>query len=99
MTAKNPLLIDHASGHVETLPPTKNQRYRSKLETVQDVRRELAKLYRETRSGLIDPSDATKLGWLLGEVRKTIELETKLNEPPAIDSNRPMTLAEFYTSK
>jgi hypothetical protein len=67
------LIIDGATGEVESLAPVKGQRYRCKLDTADDVRRELAKLYRETRSGLIEPADSTKMGWLLGEVRKAIE--------------------------
>ncbi len=90
------VIIDGSTGEVERLPPAKTQRYRAKLDTVQDVRRELAKLYRETRSGLIDPADATKLGWLLGEVRKTVELENKANDPQSEGGTRPMTLADFY---
>lgn len=67
------LIIDGTTGELESIPPIKDLRYRCKLETADDVRRELAKLYRETRSGLIEPADSTKMGWLLGEVRKAIE--------------------------
>ncbi len=68
------VLIDGFTGEIEsTLPPPKNARYRCQLDTVNDVKRELAKLYREARSGLVPTGDATKLGWLLGEIRKTIE--------------------------
>jgi hypothetical protein len=67
------VIIDGSTGEVESLAPAKGQRYRCKLDTADDVRRELAKLYRETRSGLIEPADSTKMGWLLGEVRKAIE--------------------------
>ena len=80
MNIQSQVIIDSASYEVDGLPPGKNPRYRCKLDTAEDVRRELAKLYRESRSGLIDPSDATKLGWLLGELRKTIELEQKTSE-------------------
>ena len=52
MNDDSPVIIDHASGQLEHLPLEKNQRYQAKLNTIQDVRRELAKLYRETRSGL-----------------------------------------------
>lgn len=68
------VLIDGFTGEIEsTLPPQKNKRYRCELDTANDVKKELAKLYREARSGLVATSDATKLGWLLGEIRKTIE--------------------------
>ena len=77
------LVIDNATGELAPLPPEKNARYRCKLDTAGDVKRELAKLYREARSGLIDPAEATKLGWLLGEVRKTIEVEQKTIDAPS----------------
>jgi|GEM_PF-2421615 len=80
MSEQTNLIIDSTSHEANGLPSIKNVRYRCKLDTAEDVRREIAKLYRETRSGLLDPSDATKLGWLLGELRKTIELEQKTSE-------------------
>jgi hypothetical protein len=40
-----------------------------------DVRREQAKVYREARGGTIDKAEAAKLVWMLGEIRKSIELE------------------------
>ena len=73
MNDESPVIIDATSGDIETLPPSKTARYRCKLDTAIDVQRELAKLYRECRSGIIDPADATKMGWLLGEIRKAIE--------------------------
>ena len=95
MNNETMVIIDQKSGDVETIPLEKNQRYRAKLDTVPDVRRELAKLYRETRSGLIDPADATKLGWLLGEVRKSIELESRLIESKSIGEQVPMVITRI----
>lgn len=40
-----------------------------------DVRREMAKLYREARGGALDATRAAKLVWMLGEMRRTIEVE------------------------
>ncbi|MEI8572630.1 hypothetical protein U737_07700 [Methylomonas sp. LW13] len=68
-----PVEIDGKTGEVETLPPQKGQRYRCKLDTMQDVRREMAKVYREARSGVVDVQDATKLTWCLQAVGKVIE--------------------------
>jgi hypothetical protein len=48
----------------EVLNPTPRPR-RIRLETVRDVRRELHGLYREARSGKLDPSVATRLAYLL----------------------------------
>jgi hypothetical protein len=73
MANKFPVEIDGATGEVETLPPAKGQRYRCKLDTLQDVKREMAKVYRESRSELIDPAAATKLVWVLQAVSKVIE--------------------------
>jgi hypothetical protein len=73
MSDREPVIIDGITGDVETMPPQNGKRYRCQLDTANDVKKELAKLYREARSGLVATSDATKLGWLLGEIRKTIE--------------------------
>jgi hypothetical protein len=74
MSNQNPVIIDGATGECETMPPQKGKRYRCELSTIQDVRREQAKVYRECRSDMIDAQTGTKLTWMLGELRKTIEL-------------------------
>ena len=73
MTNKHPVLIDAATGAVCDLPPRKSTRYRAKLDTMQDVKREMAKIYREARSGVVDVQDGTKLVWMLQAVAKVIE--------------------------
>lgn len=73
MANKYPVEIDGTTGEVDTLPPQKGQRYRCKLDTMQDVKREMAKVYRESRSELLDPAAATKLVWILQAVGKVIE--------------------------
>lgn len=73
MSKRDPIEIDSLTGEVETLPPTKGQRYRCKLDTLQDVKREMAKVYRESRSQLLDPAEATKFVWILQTVGKVIE--------------------------
>ncbi|HEY8036483.1 MAG TPA: hypothetical protein VIF37_12955 [Methylobacter sp.] len=73
MNNKYPVEIDGATGEVETLPPQHGQRYRCKLDTLGDVKKEMAKLYRESRSGVLDVQDATKLTWMLQAVGKVIE--------------------------
>lgn len=67
------VIVDAATGEVTDLPLQKGQRYRCKLDTLQDVRREMSKIYREARSGLVDVQDATKLVWCLQAVGKVIE--------------------------
>ena len=48
-------------------------RCRAKLDTAVDIRKEMSKLYRETRSGLLDIQDSTKLVWILASIAKVIE--------------------------
>lgn len=72
MANDNPALIDSVTGEVVDLPLEKGTRYRAKLDTLQDVRREAAKVYREARSGLIEAQEATKLVWCLQAVGKLI---------------------------
>ena len=73
MANKHPVEIDGITGQVETLPPQKGHRYRCKLDTLGNVKQEMAKVYREARSGLLDVQDATKLTWMLQAVGKVIE--------------------------
>ena len=73
MANKYPVEIDGKTGDVETLPPTKNKRYRCKLDTMADVKAEMAKVYRESRSEVLDPVTGTKLIWMLQSVAKVIE--------------------------
>lgn len=73
MSDREPVIIDGVTGSVETLPPQKGKRYRCELDTANDVKREMAKLYREARSGIIGTQDATKLTWCLQAVAKVIE--------------------------
>ena len=55
------------------IPHVKNKRYRCELDTVSDVKREMAKVYRECRSNLIDAQTGTKLSWMLQGIAKVIE--------------------------
>jgi phage-related protein len=73
MANKNPVEIDGVTGEVSDLPYTKGARYRAKLDSIQDVRREMAKVYREARSGVVEVVDGTKLVWMLQAVGKVIE--------------------------
>jgi hypothetical protein len=83
-----PVEIDGATGEVETLPPGKGRRYRCQLETVQDCRREMAKVYRESRSQLIDVGDASKFVFMLGAVGKLIESSDMEKRIEALESTK-----------
>lgn len=81
MSDENNVIIDGITGEVETLPPQRGKRYRCELDTVSDVKREMAKVYRECRSNMIDAQTGTKLTWMLSELKKTIvdnELEQRI---------------------
>jgi hypothetical protein len=73
MSNKEALILDGLTGKVLDIGVAKKVRYRAKLDTINDVKREMCKLYRETRSGLVDVQDATKLTWCLQAVAKAIE--------------------------
>ena len=73
MTNKYPSEIDGVTGEVNDLPIINGVRYRCKLNTLQEVRREMAKVYRESRSGITDPVAGTKLIWMLQSVARVIE--------------------------
>ena len=67
-TAENqPATIDGANLHVLPTPPTIH------LKTADDVRLEMAKVYRDMRRGDIDMSDGTKLVYVLSQLNKAIE--------------------------
>ncbi len=61
---------DRASDAAEPSP----KRYRCKLETMSDVKREMSKLYRESRTGALDVAVCCKLVYVLSQVGKTIEI-------------------------
>lgn len=62
------LTIDGETQSVIPTPP------KIDLATALDVRREMAKVYREVRAKRVDPADGTKLVYILAQVGKMIEL-------------------------
>lgn len=65
---KEPVTVDNKSG--KTLPTPKQ----IKLKTIDDVRVEMASVYRGMKSGSIETSDGTKLVYVLGAIGKMIEV-------------------------
>lgn len=64
------------TGKIVPLPPAK-----VRLATVKEVRLELARLYRETKAGDIDPTNAAKLAFILDRIRVCLidyELEARV---------------------
>ncbi len=83
MSKRQALEFDGVTGEAYDLPPTKGTRYRAKLDTLSDIKREMAKVYRESRSGLSDTQDSTKQIWMLQAIGKIItdsELEARIEK-------------------
>lgn len=71
----------NAGASASTPPPVKPKRYRAKLSSVADVNREIQRVYRECRSGLLDVSDGSKLAHILSliaRIHETSDLEARL---------------------
>jgi hypothetical protein len=66
---KTPLTIDGATGEPDPTPP------KTKLSSIEDVRREMATIYREARAGKVDISDAGRLAYILTGIGKLVEVE------------------------
>jgi hypothetical protein len=62
-----PVTIDGASGTCTPTPP------KIKLNSLEDVRREMATVYREARSGRMDVSEAGRFAYILSGIGKLIE--------------------------
>ena len=67
MKENQPATIDGATLHVMTPPPIIH------LKTADDVRLEIAKVYRDMRQGRIEMTDGTKLAYVLTQLIKAIE--------------------------
>ncbi len=63
-----PVIRDSAS--VPLLPTPS----RVDLKTIDDVRLEMARVYREMRTGQIDTQDGTRLSFVLGQIGKLIQV-------------------------
>jgi len=63
------------------------------LETLTDVRREMARVYRGMRHGRIDTQDATRMTYVLSQIAKiiqTAELEARVSAVErALGSRKP----------
>lgn len=62
-----PITIDSKSGACTRTP------LKIKLNALEDIRREMASVYREARAGIIDTSEAGRLAYILTGIGKLIE--------------------------
>lgn len=74
--------IDATTGKPDPTPP------KIKLNSIEDVRREMATIYREARAGKLDICDAGRLAYVLTGIGKLIEVE--VIEKRLIDLERKM---------
>lgn len=65
---KEPVTVDNTSGRLDPTPA------KIDLKTIDDVRLEMAKVYRAMKGGKIETSDGTKLVYVLGQIGKMIEV-------------------------
>ncbi len=73
--------LDGRTFSVLPTPLKEVKRRKPQLTTVEGVRVELARIYREAEEGKRDVAEASKLTYMLGEIRKTLEvaeIETRL---------------------
>jgi hypothetical protein len=78
MGNRQPLTVDGKTGNV-VLAPTRTPPI--KLDSLRHLRDEMGRVYREARAGKIDPQHASRLVFMLGELRKlheAIELEERI---------------------
>ena len=74
MTLKGALRAPQTiDGATLALVPTPGRR-KAHLNTLEGVRRELARIYREAESGKRDTADASRLTFMLGQIGKLLEL-------------------------
>jgi hypothetical protein len=79
---RRPVTVDQSGKAVDPPPPAgKRGAAKIKLQTLDDVRREMGSVYRDARGGRLDPKDAARLAYVLGEMVKLLavkELEARL---------------------
>lgn len=56
-----------------------------RLHTLDDLRLEMAKVYREMRSGSIDPQDGTRMAYVLGQMVRLFEQTAQERRLEAIE--------------
>ena len=80
MKKRQTKVIDSQSGEVFDVDPTPPQ---IKLGSIAEVRRELARVYRDARGGNIETGDASRLSYILVSIGKLIldnEIEQRLTK-------------------
>ena len=82
MIENRPVTVDGATLTVLPTPPTIH------LKTLDQVRLEMAKVYRDSRQGRIDVADGAKLVFMLSQVGKMIEMTDLERRLAALEDQR-----------
>lgn len=69
---RHPVTVDGETGKPDA--PPRQRTAPIKLDTLRNIRDELGRLYREARAGKLAAQDATRLAYLLGQLRETVVL-------------------------
>ena len=80
-TDRVPVPVDKPQARPALAPLPTPRRRGPVLETLTDVRREMARVYRHMRHGRIDTQDATRMTYVLSQIAKiiqTAELEARV---------------------
>lgn len=72
-TKRAPLTLDGESGKPLPTPLAKRAKH-IRLRSIDDVRAEAERVYRDARNGRIEPSEGTKLTYMLSQITTMIEL-------------------------
>lgn len=92
MTSDNKTPQTLTATRIELIPTP-----RADLKTLDDVRLEMARVYRDMRTGKIDPADGTKLAFVLANIGKLIEADVKAGITSTDGKRLPVpTLGDFY---
>lgn len=81
------LTIDGRTGKPDRTPPA------IRLKTTEDVRLEMARVYRDMREGRIETADGTKMAYVLAQLIKTVEATPQVINTPV------RSLNDFYASE
>lgn len=88
-TDREPLTIDGESGKPVPTPPAKRARH-IRLRNIDDVRSEAERVYRDARNGRIEPSEGTKLTYMLSQITTMIELGDLERRLTAIEDSQQL---------
>lgn len=81
-TNEDGFVIDGATGLPVPPTPAKREKF-IPLATLNDVKMELARLYRQAKAGKVETSDASRLGFILNTLSRVIvdaELEARIQQ-------------------